>query len=99
MGRRKERQAVLLGSPRARADWEAVLSLEEGRRVVWAIISLDGVLEQNGALNSHALMAYNEGRRSLGQDVWDAVAAIDPNFIPLLMQGALNDQLETELSE
>jgi len=42
-------------------------------------------------------MAFQEGRKALGRDVWDAIESIDPNWIPLLMQQALNEQLSKEL--
>lgn len=95
---RKRKDARLMGSDRAREDWEAVLRTPEGQRVCWRIITASGLLEPNAALNSHALMAFGEGRKDLGRDVWDAIDAIDPNYIPLLMQQALNDSLQAEAS-
>jgi hypothetical protein len=95
----RKRNALLIGSDQAREDWASVLALPEGQRVLWRIITASGLLEPNGSLNSHALMAFNEGRRALGDDVFQAISAIDPNWIPLLLQNALNDQLQMELSE
>jgi hypothetical protein len=94
---RKRHDAVLMGSDLAREDWAAVLESSEGQRVLWRIITASQLLEPNGSLNSHPLMAFQEGRKALGRDVWDAIESIDPNWIPLLMQQALNEQLSTEL--
>jgi hypothetical protein len=96
---RKRKDALLIGSDLARADWAEVLESESGRRVLWRIITASGLLDPNGSLNSHALMAFNEGRSDLGRDVWDAIDAVDPNWIPLLMQQALNDRLQQELTQ
>ena len=96
---RKKKDAALIGSDLARSDWADVLETEGGKRVLWRIITASGLLEPNANLNSHALMAFGEGRKDMGRDVWDAIDAIDPNDIPLLMQQALNDRLEQELSE
>jgi len=96
---RKKKDAALIGSDLARSDWADVLETESGKRVLWRIITASGLLEPNGALNSHALMAFGEGRKDVGRDVWDAIDAIDPNYIPLLMQQALNDRLEQEIAE
>jgi hypothetical protein len=96
---RKRKDALLIGSDLARSDWADVLGTEAGQRVLWRIITASGLLEPNANLNSHALMAFGEGRKDLGRDVWDAIDAIDPNFIPLLMQQALNDRLEQEMTE
>lgn len=96
---RKKKDTRLMGSDLARSDWGAVLATEEGQRVLWRIITVSGLLEPNGAINSHALMAFGEGRKDLGRDVWDAIDAVDANYLPLLMQQSLNDRLEQELSE
>lgn len=95
MGRPK-REALLMGSDLAREDWAVVLSTLEGQRVLWRIITASGLLEPNANLNSHALMAFGEGRKQMGRDVWDAIDAIDPNYLPLLMQQSLNDRLQQE---
>jgi hypothetical protein len=94
---RKRFDAVLMGSELAQSDWAAVLESAEGQRVLWRIITASQLLEPNGSLNSHPLMAFQEGRKALGRDVWDAIESIDPNWIPLLMQQALNEQLSKEL--
>lgn len=94
----KPKDATLLGSPLARADWAAVLATESGRRVLWRIVTASGLLDRANAINSHPLMAFQAGKIDLGRDVWDAIDALDPNWIPLLMQEALNTKLEQELS-
>jgi len=91
-------RTLLIGSDHAREDWGEVLATDAGQRVLWRIITASGLLEPNGALNSHALMAFGEGRKDMGREVWDAIDAIDPNYIPALMQQALNDRLSQEIA-
>ena len=64
-----------------------LMAHRDGRALVWSLLSKTGV----GATSfnqSNALMAFNEGKRAIGLDLWDHVMRVAPDQFPLMAREA-----------
>lgn len=86
----------ITASQKATFDMQAVLATEEGKRVLWRIVTLCGVWERNPAWNINGQSQFYEGRRDIGKTLMEDIQAINPNLIPLMMQDHLNEELDNE---
>ena len=86
--------ASIRGDGQAQRDLLAVLSTDVGRRVLWRIITTCGVMDPVPTVTG--VQQWHEGRRSIGIDLWHDIQAVNPNFIPQMMQERINEQLIKE---
>lgn len=82
------------GDEQARRDLLAVCSTDVGRRVLWRLITLCGVVDPVPPINGQ--QQWHEGRRSIGIDLWHDITGVNPNLIPQMMQERINEQLLQE---
>lgn len=87
-------QPSITASQRAEFDLKAVLATEEGKRVLWRIVTLCGVWQRTPTVNG--IQQWHEGRRDIGVTLMEDIQRINPNLIPLMMQAHLNEELEHE---
>lgn len=82
MTRRQKREAQ-----QNRADMQAVLGTPEGRRVIAWVLDRCGLLSVNLAVDP-----IIEGRRAVGVDLVQFMAAIDPLILPRIMAEEITRQ-------
>lgn len=58
-------------------DLSAVLKTRQGQRVLWHILGLCGVYNNNFS-PERSTLEYLEGRRSIGIELLQAIEAVDP---------------------
>ena len=71
----------------AKADFQAVLATPEGRRFVRRVLAESGVHQASFAADG-LLMAYREGRRSLGLWLQGLFMDFPDQYLQLLKEGA-----------
>jgi hypothetical protein len=72
-------------------DLKKVLSLAEGRRLIWRILSEAGIFRTS--FNSNALhMAFNEGGRNLGMIILDDIMTATPETFNRMQREYVSDQ-------
>lgn len=79
------------------SDWAAVLATDEGRRVVWTILSHCGLFRNPYTGNAHT--NYQCGQQAVAQWILDQwITPIDPHILGRMMveHEALLKQLEAE---
>ena len=54
-----------------------IVSTTEGREFCLEVLKLTGLQSANPNIESHATMCFNEGRRSVGAALVDAIASVD----------------------
>lgn len=67
----KERQ-------RLKKDLEVVMSTPSGRRVIWRLLSIAGTFTRSFDSSSQYATAFNEGKRSVGLDLYDDIMTYCP---------------------
>ncbi len=70
----------------AKADFKAVIATAEGRRFVWRLLAESGV-HQGSFASDELVMAYREGRRSLGLWLQGLFADFPDQYLQLLKEG------------
>lgn len=90
------REHPLVSQAQARADLSAVCASPEGRRVLWRIVTWCNVWNRNPAATINLAAQFHEGRREVGIDLMEALNAVDPSIVPLMMQESANAELMNE---
>ncbi len=72
----------------AKLDLQEVLRHEHGRRVVWRWLGSAGIYTTTYRRDSNST-EFNEGRRSLGLEILDAIQQADPDAYIRMQQEAL----------
>lgn len=73
------------------SDLKKVLSIVEGRRLMWRILSEAGVFRSS--FNSNALnMAFSEGNRNIGLLMLNEMLKVSPNSFTQMQREYISDQ-------
>ena len=67
----KERQ-------RLKKDLEVVMSTPSGRRIIWRLLGIAGTFTRSFDTDSQYATAFNEGKRSVGLDIYDDIMQYCP---------------------
>ena len=85
----REHEAAERAEQRA-SDLRALLSTEQGRRVLTWIVRTSGYLALSFTGQAHTTH-FREGRRSVGLDVFQAITGASPEAVPQLLKDIHDD--------
>ena len=66
-----------------------LLGSEHGRRALWRVLSLAGIMQLSFVADSPTRTAFNEGRRSVGLELYAALLDIDEHAVQRMMAECL----------
>ena len=73
------------------ADVKWLMSSPRGRRLVWRLLAISGVFQSSFDQNSMK-MAFNEGRRNFGNQLFDEVMTFCPEMFPVMQRDARDNK-------
>jgi len=79
---------------RNKSDIKKILSLPEGRRIVWRILGKSKMF--HSCFTGNSTTFYNEGARDLGLSITEWIMEADPQLYYLMMQENYREEKEFE---
>lgn len=80
----KREEAAKLAAIEEQQGWRHILSIPQGRRVIWEQLAVIGIYQHSTSMEPQAL-AYNEGRRGVGLKVMFDVLRHCPDLYDLMV--------------
>ncbi len=74
-------------------DVKWLMSSEKGRRIVWRLLGLSGTFQLSFDQNAMK-MAFNEGKRNLGNKLYDEILTLCPEMFPVMWREQQEQQNE-----
>lgn len=88
VGRAEEKEKLLKET--LEEDMKTMLSMPEGRRVLWHYISFCGVFRS--FMQEQSAMYYSAGQRNVGLKILDDCTTIDPNYMGQMIKDELKER-------
>jgi len=73
------------------ADIKWLMSSKKGRRILWRVMELSGAFRLSFDTNAMK-MAFNEGNRNLGNQLFNEVMSLCPEMYPVMEKEHRNDR-------
>ena len=81
----------LLAREAEKADLKWLMSSKTGRRIMWRLLDLTGPFRISFDPNAMK-MAFNEGNRNLGNQLFNEVMTLCPELYPVMVKEQRNDR-------
>lgn len=87
----KQRKRAEALAVRDKEDLRVVMSTPQGRRFLWAVMAKCGILSTTAVESPH-FTYFNEGRRSVGTDIFTRIHEVSPDAYIQMVRESQEDK-------
>lgn len=84
---------------RSRRDFEKILNMSEGRRVIWDLLENAGVWRNSFVAGDPNVTAFNEGKRDIGLMILQKIQNIKPQALLQMSNEHKSDHFQIQRSK